>query len=165
MADTMADIHAQMWQERQEMRQEREDIRQEMRQEREEIRQERRAQQQQQQQQQHQQAPLPPPPPPVPPRDKHREFRSHKPPTFASSPDPLGADDWLKSVEKMLIIAQCSDREKVLYASSRLTGPTADWWDSYTVAHDAADTITWAEFSTQFRNYHIPAGLMKIKKI
>jgi hypothetical protein len=23
---------------------------------------------------------------------------SHKPPTFASSPDPLYADDWLKSV-------------------------------------------------------------------
>jgi hypothetical protein len=89
---------------------------------------------------------------------------SHKPPTFASSPDPLYADDWLKSIEKMLNIAQCSDREKVLYASGRLTGPAADWWDSYVAAHDAADTITWAEFKTQFRNYHIPAGLMKIKK-
>jgi hypothetical protein len=73
---------------------------------------------------------------------------SHKPPTFASSPDPLDADDWLKSIEKMLNIAQCSDREKVLYASGRLTGPAVDWWDSYTTAHDAADTITWAEFST-----------------
>jgi hypothetical protein len=163
MADTMADMRAQMQQERQEMRQEREEIRQELHQERQEIHQERRAQQQQQQQQQ---VPLPPPPPPppVPPRDKHREFMSHKPPTFASSPDPLDADDWLKSVEKMLNIAQCTDREKVLYASGRLTGPAADWWDSYTAAHDAADTITWAEFSTQFRNYHIPAGLMKIKK-
>jgi hypothetical protein len=110
-----------------------------MRQEREEMRQERRAQQQQ--------APLPPPPP-VPPRDKHQEFMSHKPPTFASSPDPLHTDDWLKSVEKMLIIAQCSDREKVLYVFDRLTGPAADWWDSYTAAHDAADTITWAEFTT-----------------
>jgi hypothetical protein len=88
-----------------------------------------------------QQAPMPPPPP-VPPRDKHREFMSHKPPTFASSPDPLHVDDWLKSVEKLLIIAQCSDREKVLYASGRLTGPAADWWDSYTAAHDVADTIT-----------------------
>jgi hypothetical protein len=94
----------------------------------------------------------------------HREFMSHKPPTFASSPDPLHADDWLKSIEKMLNIAQCSDREKVLYASNRLTGPTADWWDSYVAAHDAADTITWAEFTTQFRNYHIPVGLMKSKK-
>jgi hypothetical protein len=59
--------------------------------------------------------------------DKHREFMSHKPPTFASSPDPLHADDWLKSVEKMLNIAQCSDREKVLYASGRLTCPAVDW--------------------------------------
>jgi hypothetical protein len=100
-----------------------------LRQEREEIRQERRAQQQQQ-------VPLPPPPPPIPPRDKHREFMSHKPPTFASSPDPLDADDWLKSVEKMLNIAQCTDREKVLYASRRLTGPAADWWDSHTAAHN-----------------------------
>jgi hypothetical protein len=89
---------------------------------------------------------------------------SHKPPTFASSPDPLDVDDWLKSVEKMLNIAQCTDREKVLYASGCLIGPAVDWWDSYTAAHDAADTITWAEFATQFRNYHIPAGLMKIKK-
>jgi hypothetical protein len=31
-------------------------------------------------------------------------------------------------------------------------------------AHAAADTITWAEFSTHFMNYHISAGLMKIKK-
>jgi hypothetical protein len=113
---------------------------------------------------QKQQAPLPPSPPPLPPRNKHREFMSHKPPTFASSPDPLHADDWLKSVEKMLNIAQCSDREKVLYASRRLTGHAADWWDSYVAAHDAVDTITWAEFTTQFKNYHIPVGLMKIKK-
>jgi hypothetical protein len=160
MADTMADMHAQMRQERQEMCQEREEIRRELRQEREEIRQERRAQQQQQQQQ----APLPPPPPPLPPWDKHREFMSHKSPAFASSPDPLEAHDWLKSIEKMLNIAKCSDREKILYASGRLTGPAANWWHSYVAAHDAADTITWAEFSTQFRNYHIPARLMKNKK-
>jgi hypothetical protein len=45
-----------------------------------------------------------------------------------------------------------------------LTGPAADWWDAYYVVHAIANTITWAEFSTQFRNYHIPVGLMKIKK-
>jgi hypothetical protein len=88
-----------------------------------------------------QQPPLPPPPP-VPPRDKHWEFMSHKPLTFSSSLDPLHAEDWLKSVEEMLNIAQCSDREKVLYASSCLTGPAADWWDSYYAAHAATDTIT-----------------------
>jgi hypothetical protein len=69
---------------------------------------------------------------------------SHKPPTFASSPDPLRADDWLKSVEKILNITQCSDQEKVFYASGHLNGPDADWWDSYIAAHDAANNITWA---------------------
>jgi hypothetical protein len=68
-------------------------------------------------------------------------------------------------VEKMLDKAQCIDREKVLYASGRFTGPVADWWDAYCAAHAAAaDTIPWAEFSTNFRNYHISAGLMKIKR-
>jgi hypothetical protein len=64
----------------------------------------------------------------------------------------------------MLNIAQCTDREKVLYASSRLTCPDTDWWDSNCAAHAATDTITWAEFSTNFRNYHIATGLVKIKK-
>jgi hypothetical protein len=35
----------------------------------------------------------PPPPPPPPARDRHREFMSHKPPSFSHSPDPLQADD------------------------------------------------------------------------
>jgi hypothetical protein len=86
--------------------------------------------------------PLPPPPPLAPPWDMHRKFMSHKPPTFSNSPDPIQADDWLKTVDKMLNIAQCTDREKVLYTSGRLTGPSADWWDSYCSAHAAANTIT-----------------------
>ncbi|CAN6227602.1 unnamed protein product [Urochloa humidicola] len=99
-----------------------------------------------------------------PPRSKHQEFMSHRPPTFSHSADPLEADDWLKTVEKMLNIAQCNDREKVLYASGRLEGTAGDWWDAYTTAHANADTITWQEFRNSFRNHHIPAGLMKLKK-
>jgi hypothetical protein len=82
--------------------------------------------------------------------DKHREFMSHKPLMFSNSPDPLQAYDWLKTVDKMLNIAQCTDREKVLYVSGHLTSPAADWWDSYCAAHAAVNTITWAKFSTQF---------------
>jgi hypothetical protein len=68
MANTMIRMQAQIRQERQEMRQEH----QEMRQERQE---------------------LPPPPAPASPRDKHKEFMSHKPPTFSNSLDPLQVDD------------------------------------------------------------------------
>jgi hypothetical protein len=82
------------------------------------------------------------PPPLAPHRDKHREFMSHKPPTFSNCLDPLQADDWLKSMDKMLNISQCTNREKVLYASGRLTGLAVDWWDAYCAAHAAANTIT-----------------------
>jgi hypothetical protein len=64
----------------------------------------------------------------------------------------------------MINIDQCTDIEKVLYASSRLTIPVADCWDAHYAAHATVDTISWAEFSTNFCNYHIPAGLMKIRK-
>ncbi|CAN6234283.1 unnamed protein product [Urochloa humidicola] len=78
-----------------------------------------------------------------PPRSKHQEFMSHRPPTFSHSTDPLQADDWLKTVNKILDIAQCTDREKVMYASGRLEGTASDWWDAYVAAHQDAQTITW----------------------
>src|SRR6185503_7657835 len=106
------------------------------------------------------QAPVPQPPQ----RDRHRDFMSHRPPTFSHSPDPLHTDDWLKTIEKMLNIVQCTDREKVLYASGRLEGTAADWWDAYTAAHADQNTITWQEIGTQYRDYHIPEGLMKLKR-
>jgi hypothetical protein len=70
----------------------------------------------------------------------------------------------LKTVLKMLTTCQCDDREKVLYAAGRLQGSVSAWWDAYTAAHAAPDTITWDEFTTNFRSHHIPSGVMKIKK-
>jgi len=46
----------------------------------------------------------------------------HRPPVFTHAADPLEAEDWLKAVEKMLTVTQCTDREKVLYASGQLQG-------------------------------------------
>jgi hypothetical protein len=43
-----------------------------------------------------------PPVQPPAPRNKHREFMSHQPPVFTHATDPLEAEDWLKTVLKML---------------------------------------------------------------
>jgi hypothetical protein len=62
--------------------------------------------------------PHPQPPPQQPtPMNKHREFMSHRPPVFTHAADPLDADDYLKTVGKMLTTAQCDDWEKVLFAA------------------------------------------------
>src|SRR5919108_6106559 len=89
------------------------------------------------------------------PQSKHREFMSHHPPVFSHAADPLDAEDWLKTVQKMLVTSQCSDREKVLYTVGRLQGSASAWWDAYVAAHATPETITWQEFTTNFRSHHI----------
>jgi hypothetical protein len=45
-----------------------------------------------------------------------------------------------------------------------LRGATQSWWESYLTTHANPDTITWKEFRDNFRQYHVPAGLMTMKK-
>jgi hypothetical protein len=59
-----------------------------------------------------------------------------------NSTDPLEANDWLRAIERQLEIAQCDDREKVLYAAGQLQGATLDWWDSFHFGRTDADPIT-----------------------
>jgi hypothetical protein len=54
------------------------------------------------------------------PRDKCGEFLKGRPLVFTHAADPLEADDWLRAVEKQLNIAQCDDRQKVLFVSRQL---------------------------------------------
>jgi hypothetical protein len=96
--------------------------------------------------------------------NKHREFMSHRPPVFTHAANALDADDWLKTVGKMLTTAQCDDREKVLFAAGRLQVLAGAWWDAYTTAHAMPNAITWQKFTKSFRSHHIPAGLMRLKK-
>ncbi len=113
--------------------------------------------------QQNQQAPPPPPPPPLPPQSKLRDFLRTKPPEFSQAIEPLDADDWLKVVESKILISQCSDQEKVLFATHQLTGPAADWWTTYVAAHAHPEDINWAEFKTSFRHHFVPEGEIKLK--
>jgi hypothetical protein len=61
-----------------------------------------------------------PPVAPAAPVDKHKEFMSHRPPTYSYSTDTLGVDEWLKTVTKKLEMTQYTDREMVLYTAGCL---------------------------------------------
>jgi hypothetical protein len=98
------------------------------------------------------------------PRDKRAEFMRGHPLVFAHSADTMDAEDWLCTVEWELHIAQCDDREKVLYGPRLLRGAAQSCWESYLATHANLDTITWEEFRDNFRQYHVPAGLMTVKK-
>jgi hypothetical protein len=76
----------------------------------------------------------------------------------------MDAEDWLKGVKKKLVIAQCTDRKKVLFAAHQLYGTTANWWETYCNTHANVDTITWNEFKARFRTHYVPRGTMKLKR-
>jgi hypothetical protein len=76
----------------------------------------------------------------------------------------MEAEDWLKGVEKKLVIVQCTDHEKVLFATHQLFGMVANWWETYCSTHADVDSIMWNEFKAHFHNHYVPRGTMKLKK-
>jgi hypothetical protein len=80
------------------------------------------------------------PPPPHP--SYLVEFLRTHPTTFSQAKEPMEAKDWLKGVEKKLVIAQCTDRERVLFATHQLFGTATNWWETYCNTHAEVDSIT-----------------------
>jgi hypothetical protein len=76
----------------------------------------------------------------------------------------METEDWLKGVEKKLVIAQCTDREKVFFTTHQFFGTAANWWETYYSTHADVDSITWNEFKARFRNHYVPRGTMKLNK-
>jgi hypothetical protein len=104
-------------------------------------------------------------PPPPPPHQSHlTEFLRTRPTTFSQAKDHMDAKDWLKGVEKKLMIAQYTDREKVLFAAHQLYGTAANWWETYYNTHMNVDAITWNEFKARFHTQYVPRGTMKLKR-
>jgi hypothetical protein len=98
------------------------------------------------------------PSPPPPHQFRLAEFLRTCPTTFSQAKDPMDAEDWLNGVKKKLVIAQCMNREKVLFAAHQLYGTTANWWETYCNTHANVDTITWNEFKARFCTRYVPRG-------
>jgi hypothetical protein len=98
------------------------------------------------------------------PRDKRAEFMRGHPPVFAHTTDPMDAKDWLCTVERELQTARCNDREKVLCGPRLLRGAAQSWWESYLATHANPEAINSEVFKDNFRHYHVPEGLMIVRK-
>src|SRR3954464_3791457 len=105
----------------------------------------------------------PPPPPPPPPVDTLARFLRLNPHRFSSTPEPIVADDWLRSVNRNLETVGCTDAERVRFASHLLEGPAEAWWDNYLVTYPI-DAITCAQFQSSFFSTHVSTGAMSLKK-
>lgn len=65
------------------------------------------------------------------------KFMRTTPPIFTEMNEPFDADDWIRTIEDLLVLVKCTDdREKVLYASHYLGGTTASWWDGFQIMRE-----------------------------
>jgi hypothetical protein len=104
-------------------------------------------------------------PPPLPPHQSHlAKFLWTRTTTFSQAKDPMEDEDWLKGIEKKIMIIQCTDHEKVLFAAHQLHGTTTNWWETYYNTDADVNSIMWNEFWAHFRTHYVPHGTMKLKK-
>ena len=61
---------------------------------------------------------------------KLSDFQRTKPPSFSQAIDPLGADDWLRTMEKKLEVARTDEEDKVPFVTHYLKGAAAIWWEN-----------------------------------
>jgi len=100
----------------------------------------------------------------APPQSKLSKFLRVRPPTISSTTNPVEANDWLHVVNKKLDLIQCTDEEKVAFATHQLHGPASEWWDHFQATQPARQVITWARFSIAFHRAHVPARVVALKK-
>jgi hypothetical protein len=62
-----------------------------------------------------------------------------------------------------LLTGDCPDDTKARFTAQQLRGPARTWWDHFRAMLPAEHEVTWEEFKTTFRGYHIPAGILDRK--
>jgi hypothetical protein len=105
------------------------------------------------------------------PREHHprgityQDFEGLRPPVFTTCPEPLAADDWLRTIEsKFTLLPGLTPQEKARFAAQLLHGPAGAWYATYQASRPQDHVILWEELRTAFRAHYIPASLMEQKQ-
>ncbi|GKB59773.1 zinc finger, CCHC-type, retrotransposon gag domain protein [Tanacetum coccineum] len=92
----------------------------------------------------------------------YKAFLNCNPAEFHRDSDPVIVTNWLKEIEDIFEISECSTRQRVKYASHLLKEEARHWWDMIKIARgdDVASVITWEEFEDLVVKNYCPQGLM-----
>ncbi|WVZ80862.1 hypothetical protein U9M48_028304 [Paspalum notatum var. saurae] len=86
-------------------------------------------------------------------------------PVFTTCPEPLAADDRLRTIEsKFTLLPGLTEQEKARFAARLLQGPAGAWYATFQAMQQRDHVVTWEELRTAFRAHYIPASLMEQKQ-
>jgi len=93
-------------------------------------------------------------------------FLRNHPPTFKGRYDPDGAQTWLKEIERVFRVMQCTEAQKVRFGTHMLAEEADDWWVSLLpiLEQDGAE-VTWAVFKREFLDRYFPKDVRGKKEI
>ena len=90
------------------------------------------------------------------------------PPSFDGKPDPTEAENWFLQMEKLLEALDCTDSQKVRFATFKLIGEAERWWRSTKAILEGMDTernpITWEKFKGVFYDNYFPEVVRERKE-
>ncbi|XP_028094593.1 uncharacterized protein LOC114294660 [Camellia sinensis] len=79
---------------------------------------------------------------------------------FDGATDPLEAEKWLTEMEKLFPVFECTDDQKVTYATFMLQGIANDWWQMEKRIHEHdANPYTWERFKKAFNEKYFPRSV------
>ena len=93
----------------------------------------------------------------------YQDFLKTHPPTFMSTAEPLDAEHWLLILEQKFLLLTITEEQKVRFAAQQLLGSASAWWDTFNAMQPMDHRVTWQEFTTTFREYYIPVGILNRK--
>ena len=93
-------------------------------------------------------------------------FQRENPPTFKGKYDPDGALEWLKEIERIFRVMDCTPAQKVRYGTHMLAVEADDWWlETCQKLEAAGENVTWAVFRREFLRKYFPEDVCGKKEI
>ena len=93
-------------------------------------------------------------------------FLRNHPPTFKGRYDPDGAQSWLKEIERIFLVMQCSEAQMVRFGTHMLAEEADDWWVSVQpILENEGEVVTWAVFRREFLDRYFPEDVRGKKEI
>ncbi|WVZ73585.1 hypothetical protein U9M48_021873 [Paspalum notatum var. saurae] len=78
----------------------------------------------------------------------YRDFEELRPPVFTKCPEPLDADDWLRTIKsKFTLLPELTEQQKARFAGQLLQGPAGAWHATFLEMQRAGHKPTWEEFT------------------
>ena len=85
---------------------------------------------------------------------------------FKGKYDPEGALDWLKEIERIFCMMDCTPAQKVWYGTHMLAVKADDWWlETCQRLEAASENVTWAVFRREFLRKYFPEDVRGKKEI